>query len=86
MLHETSPDAIPLPLRYLIASAVRTELRDFDDGEPPARAKPGIPGYGTLAGYAYAATGPTGKERCELTPFGTGLRALLGVPAEGSGG
>ena len=83
VLHEDAPegrDPIRLPLRHLIASAVRKELAGFgDDG---VRREKGIPGAGVLEGYAYTAKGPSGREICELTAFGAGLQALLGVPAE----
>lgn len=83
VLHEKAPekaDPIRLPLRRLVASSVRKELAGFgDDGK---RREPGKPVPGTLEGYAYEAPGPRGKETCELTAFGVGLRALLGVPGE----
>jgi hypothetical protein len=78
VLHETAgpgAPAIELPLRMLIADAVREELTGFGASRKPA----GIPGYGMLNGYAYEATGRPGREVCELTAFGEGLRALFGV-------
>jgi hypothetical protein len=77
VLHETAGSrapAIELPLRMLIADSVREELTGF-----ASRKRNGIRGYGTLNGYAYEATGRPGKEVCELTAFGDGLRALFGV-------
>jgi hypothetical protein len=86
MLHETSPDPIPLPLRYLIADEVRIELQDFGIQDRIQREKRIPGGWGRLEGYAYEATSPGGKGAWELTPFGAGLRKFLGVPAEGIGG
>ena len=87
MLHESGrsgrADPIRLPLRMLLASAVRKELAGFDRrGSEWVRREQGIPGAGVLEGYAYRADGAPGKETCTLTAFGVGLRALLGIPGE----
>jgi hypothetical protein len=85
MLHEAAPaGALPieLPLRRLVARAVRKELTEWQAGK-----RVGIPDHGLLEGYAYeVGPGPKGQEPCELTPFGEGLRALFGLSREGHGG
>lgn len=73
---ETKVPTIELPLRRLVARAVRSELSDFKDGR-----RVGKPRYTTLEGYAYEITGGgPDPETCELslTPFGVGLQALFG--------
>lgn len=84
VLHETAArgtSAIELPLRLLVADSVREELTGF--GASGTRA--GVRGYGLLSGYAYEVRGPAGRETCELTAFGEGLRALFGVGPEDFG-
>ncbi|QSB16754.1 hypothetical protein JQS43_11005 [Natronosporangium hydrolyticum] len=76
MLHDTSDVVIPLPLRKLNPDAVRKELADF----APDGSLPRLPRQLTMDGYAYNVD-PEGR-RAELTPFGVGLRTLMGVPAE----
>ncbi len=85
VLHETAgPKAPPirLPLRRLVAAAVRQELTGYDQ----AGRRTGRPGSGLLDGYAYEVSGRPGKETCQLTAFGEGLRVLFGVTAERPGG
>ncbi len=85
VLHETAgPGAPPirLPLRRLIASAVRQELTGYDK----SRRRRGKPSPALLDGYAYEVTGRPGREICELTAFGEGLRELFGVTDEAYGG
>jgi hypothetical protein len=86
VLHESAPegtDPIRLPLRHLIASAVRKELAGFgDESTQWVRRDRGVPGAGVLEGYAYTVKGSSRRETCKLTAFGVGLRALLGIPAE----
>ena len=85
VLHETAGHAAPpirLPLRRLIAAAVRQELTGFDE----RGRRSGRPGSGLLEGYAYEASGRPRNEIYELTAFGEGLRALFGVTAERPGG
>jgi hypothetical protein len=74
VLHETArpgEPAIRLPLRMLVAPAVRAELACFDeDGIQREELRREF-----LLGYAYQ---PEGTGRYKLTAFGTGLRALFG--------
>lgn len=88
VLHETAyPDtpadkAIELPLRRLPARAVRSELTEWKGTQ-----RTGKPGNALLDGYAYDVLGgPAGREDCNLTAFGVGLRALFGLSREGLGG
>jgi hypothetical protein len=85
MLHEAAAPGTPpieLPLRRIVARVVRNELTEWENGQ-----RTGVPDQGLLEGYAYeVASGPPGKERCELTAFGAGLRALFGLSREGLGG
>jgi hypothetical protein len=85
VLHETAGQdtpPIPLPLRLLVASAVRKELTGFSEsGERRGKPSPAL-----LDGYAYECSGRPGKDSCMLTAFGEGLRALFGVTPEAYGG
>ena len=78
VVHETTLDPIPLPLRRLRPDIVHDELAGFDT----AGERKGLPTYTALEGYAYDAFGPRGNETCKLTPFGAGLREFFGVPPE----
>jgi hypothetical protein len=81
VLHETAGHQAPpirLPLRRLIASQVEHELSGFDR----SGTRTTMPSPSLLNGYAYEAT----KDRCVLTAFGEGLRALFGVSPERAGG
>jgi hypothetical protein len=85
VLHETAPPGTPpirLPLRRLDADAVRYELSRFDRSGH----RRGKPDGALLQGYAYEVEGRPGKETCELTAFGEGLRELFGVEVEVPGG
>lgn len=85
VLHETAPPGtrpIRLPLRRLDADAVRYELSRFDRSGH----RHGKPDGALLQGYAYEVEGRPGKETCELTAFGEGLRELFGVEVEVPGG
>lgn len=78
VLHDTAPQgakAIELPLRRLVAEAVRNELRVFGKTGTSDR----TPEFDQLEGYAYE---KEGRGTYRLTPFGAGLRELHGVPAE----
>lgn len=82
VLHETAGPGAPsirLPLRMLIAGAVREELAVFGaDG----RFRGQLP-RDLLCGYAYEAVG---AREYELTAFGAGLRVLFGFGPEGFAG
>lgn len=90
VLHESAAVTTPLirlPLRRVYADVIRQELSGF--GTDAVRREKGIPEPGTLLGYAYEMRDPSakpGREKCELTAFGAGLREFFGVPAEGYGG
>lgn len=76
VVHQDAPgQAVRVPLRRLHLDHVRDELGCFDTGyatsEPPHRA---------LAGYAYDVGRKDGRRRWYLTPYGDGLRALVGTP------
>ncbi len=91
VLHETAggdlTDAPPikLPLRRLVASAVRQELTGFGtSGKRRGLVLPDL-----LNGYAYEARGRRDQPdtvECELTAFGAGLRELFGVRDESPAG
>jgi hypothetical protein len=75
IVHEDAPrQAVRVPLRRLNLAHVKEELGSFDAGysstEPPHRA---------LAGYAYDAGRKEGVRRWFLTPYGQGLRTLVGM-------
>jgi hypothetical protein len=79
VLHETAGPGTPsiqLPLRTLIAAAIRDELADFD-----ARGRfRGDLRRDLLYGYAYERVG---AKEYEITAFGAGLWALFGFAPEG---
>ncbi|RKN33831.1 hypothetical protein D7044_08715 [Micromonospora musae] len=79
VLHDTSDNVIQLPLRTLYPDAIRNELAGF----APDGSRKGLPAERSMDGYAYTAdlVGRTAR----LTPFGAGLRTLLGIPAEAIG-
>lgn len=85
VLHETAgPGATPirLPLRMLVAEAIRAELADFGtDGKLRGELSRDL-----LLGYAYEPTGEGRAKSYAVTAFGEGLRALFGVTPEGSQG
>jgi hypothetical protein len=85
VLHETAgPGAPPirLPLRMLVAEAIRDELADFGkDGKLRGELSRDL-----LLGYAYEAAGEGRAKSYALTAFGEGLRALFGVTPEGPQG
>jgi hypothetical protein len=66
---------VRVPLRRLDLDHARKELGCFDTGysssEPP---------HGALAGYAYEVGRQGGRHRWRLTPYGQGLRTLVGMP------
>ncbi|WP_434739317.1 hypothetical protein [Micromonospora sp. SH-82] len=76
MLHDTSDRVIRLPLRKLDYSRVRKELACFTPDGSCNRP----PNPTTMNGYAYEAD-PDGR-RFSLTPFGVGLRTLMGIASE----
>jgi hypothetical protein len=81
VLHETArpgTPAIRLPLRMLVAAAVRAELAEFD----ASGTFRGELRRDHLLGYAYQ---PQGAGCYKLTAFGAGLRAFFGsaLPPEG---
>lgn len=76
VLHDTSKRAIPLPLRRLNPDAVRSELAGF----APDGSRSGLPPTRSMDGYAY--TVDPDRRRAQLTPFGAGLRTLMGIAAE----
>lgn len=82
VLHETAgPGAppIPLPLRTLVADAIRDELADFDaNGRFRGELRREL-----LYGYAYEPAADGHEKSYALTAFGEGLRALFGVTPEG---
>jgi hypothetical protein len=79
VLHETAGAGAPsirLPLRMLVAEAVRDELADFGaNGRFRGELRRDL-----LCGYAYE---PAGASEYEITAFGAGLRALFGFGPEG---
>jgi hypothetical protein len=79
VLHETAGPGAPsirLPLRMLVAGAVREELAVFRSN---GRFQGELP-RDLLSGYAYEAVG---AREYELTAFGAGLRVLFGFGPEG---
>ncbi|GGM66686.1 hypothetical protein GCM10011608_60010 [Micromonospora sonchi] len=76
VLHDTSEQVIRLPLRRLNRCAVQKELAGF----APDGSLRGLPNPRSMDGYAYDADDST--RRAQLTPFGVGLRTLMGIPAE----
>jgi hypothetical protein len=80
VMHEMSdpPKVIELPLRRLIATAIRRELAGFADGICREALESTL-----LEGYAYEVLPDRSGYR--LTPFGEGLRTLFSRPAESYG-
>ncbi|MGH3221700.1 MAG: hypothetical protein ACRDPY_23885 [Streptosporangiaceae bacterium] len=82
VLHETAETGAPsiqLPLRRLVASAVRKELANFDArGEFRGELR-----WDLLYGYAYELEGDERAKKYKITAFGEGLRALFGFTPEG---
>ncbi|GAA0405405.1 hypothetical protein [Micromonospora gifhornensis] len=76
VLHDTSEKVLRLPLRRLNRDAVQKELAGF----APDGSRRGLPNPRSMDGYAYDADDST--RRAQLTPFGVGLRTLMGIPAE----
>ena len=81
VLHETAgPNAPPirLPLRMLVAAAIREELADFENGRFRGELRRDL-----LYGYAYEPAGDGHEKSYVLTAFGEGLSALFGITPEG---
>jgi hypothetical protein len=77
---------VDVPLRRLKEGDLRTELREFDASDRARCTTSGAVGRGNdaLLGYAYDQT-EQGATVAELTPFGHGLRALVGLEAGTTG-
>lgn len=81
VLHDSAgPDAqsIRLPLRMLVAAAIRAELAGFVNGAFQGQLRRDL-----LYGYAYELDGDERARKYKLTPFGAGLSALFGFAPEG---
>jgi hypothetical protein len=75
----TPATPIRLPLRRISPDKAREELTGYDS----SGVRKSVPKFPLLDGYAYDINKK--KTTCTLTAFGAGLRALFGVPPEGSG-